>query len=98
AHAGIDVPVREEPVRVLHEQADAVDAVRLGEDEPLLLEDARGHLAGKVLRRFDLLFFAQRRRSGPRWGGRLTLFRGSLHLARLARSLPGARRRGRRWN
>ena len=59
--SGFDVPVREDPLGVAHEQANAVEPVALGEEEALLLEHPLRQLARQVLRRADLVFFAEAR-------------------------------------
>ncbi len=63
---GADVPVREDPLGVAHQEAHAVHPVRLGEEEPLLLEDLLRQLAGQVLGRADLVFLAEPGHRPPR--------------------------------
>ena len=72
----VDVPVREDPLGIAHQQPDAVDAVRLREQEPLFLEEPRRQLSRQVLRRADLVLLAEpwhrarARRALPRRGRR----------------------------
>ncbi len=99
------VPVREEPLGVPHQEADAVQAVGLGEEEALFLEEPGRQVPGGVLRGADRVFLAQAG-LGARWllgldglrgpGGRPT--RGGLGTRSRRPARRGSRpARGRGW-
>ena len=83
---GLDVPVGEQPLRVLDQEADAIDPVALGEEEPLLLEQPRGGSGAGTSRTRIRVFLAQVR-ADCRDGGRLRRrLRGGATSAAAARA------------